>query len=175
VTVASTWHGEPEHLAAQVTVAERRGCDIAPVDISDPDRLRMLESFIWPEQLDRIAQLRSAAALARQERPQLDRESATAWLPRHLDAPRAGTTTVVFHSIMWWYLSRPERHAVSECIRAAGSRATAEAPVAWLRLELRGREHPELRLDLWPGGGETLVLGQAHPHGREVWWGAAQS
>jgi hypothetical protein len=173
VVIPCRWHGRPAHLDAPVAVAERRGCDIAPVDITDPRQLRRLESFIWPEQTGRIAQLRAAAALGREFRPRVDRAAAAAWLPRRLAAPAPGIVTVVFHSIMWWYLGEDERAAVTACIRAAGDRATTAAPLAWLSLEIRDQTQPDLSLQRWPGG-EPIRLGQAHPHGREVWWGDAQ-
>jgi hypothetical protein len=53
----------------------------------------------------------------------------------------------------------------------AGVAATAEAPLAWLRLE--PDNGPAIRypvtLTLWPDGG-TRVLGEADPHGRWVAW-----
>jgi hypothetical protein len=169
VTIPCDWHGRPAHLDAHVSVAERRGCDLTPVDICDPGQLRMLESFVWPEQLARLARLRAAAALVRADPPRLDRASAAPWLSEHLARPRPGCATVIFHSIMWWYLSAAERDAVVATITAAGERATATAPVAWLRLELFGSLTPDLHLRLWPPG-EEIALGRANPHGSEVWW-----
>jgi hypothetical protein len=169
VSIACEWHGRPAHLDAPVSVVARRGCDLTPVDICDPDQLRMLESFVWPEQLARLARLRAAAALAREDPPRLDRVSAAPWLSAQLAQPQPGCATVIFHSIMWWYLSEAERDAVVATITAAGERATAPAPVAWLRMELGGSLTPDLLLHLWPPGDE-IVLGRANPHGSEVWW-----
>src|SRR5262249_29142617 len=67
VSIACEWHGRPQHLDAAVSVVERRGCDLTPVDIRDPSQVRMLESFVWPDQLRRLVQLRAAATLARQD------------------------------------------------------------------------------------------------------------
>jgi hypothetical protein len=169
VSIACKWHGRPAHLDAPVTVIERRGCDLAPVDVRDSAHMRTLESFVWPDQVERLAQLRDAAALARRDPPLLDPESAGRWLSKQLAQRRPGCATVVFHSIMWWYLSEAERDAVVATIAAAGGRASTTAPLAWLRLELGGSLSPDLLLHLWPED-EEIALGRANPHGREVWW-----
>src|SRR5262249_37394711 len=150
---------QPDHLSTLVNVIDRRGCDLAPVDVTQPDQLRMLESFVWPDQMERLAQLRAAAALVRQHPPALDAESAATWLAKHLAQPRSGCATVIFHSVMWWYLSEAERDAVVATIEAAGWRATAAAPLAWLRLELAGHLSPDLTVRLWPPG-EEIRLGR---------------
>lgn len=169
VLVRTGWEGPLDIFANPATVSARAGCDLSPVDVCDPDQVRVLESFIWADQLERLAQLRAAVTLARQRPPALTRQRAGDWLPQQLAVPRAGVVTVIFHSIMWWYLSEEERGRVTETIHAAGSRATASAPLAWLNLELKGASDPDLRLTQWPGG-EEIVLAHADPHGRYVRW-----
>lgn len=169
VVIRAQWHGLPPALPATVSVSARAGCDIAPVDITDPGQLRMLESFIWPEQRERFEQLRAAAGLAQAHRPTLTRSNAAAWLRQQLAAPTPGVATVIFHSIMWWYLSQEEQAEVTELIRAAGARASQNAPLGWLQMELLSSDKADVILRWWPSGAE-IVLGSAHPHGREVWW-----
>jgi hypothetical protein len=59
----------------------------------------------------------------------------------------------------------------------AGARATAERPLAWIRLETnRETFRHELTVRYWPGGEDAVLLSEAHPHGAWiVWHGAAQS
>ncbi len=163
------WHGARAVLAGGAHVVSRAGCDIAPVDLADADQARRLESFVWPDQLPRLQQLRAAIDVARRDPPRLTRRGAADWLAEQLAAPAAGVATVVFHSIMWWYLSDEERQRVAASLAAAGARATPDAPVAWLRLELQGTPKGDLRLTQWPGGSEEL-LGHGDPHGRWVTW-----
>ncbi len=170
VTIRTYWQGPTDIFTAQAIVGSRAGCDVAPVDVTDARQVRLLESFVWPDQLERLAQLRAAIALARRAPPALARRGAAAWLEEQLAAPHDGVVTVVFHSIMWWYLSEEERGRVGDALAAAGARATARAPLAWLRLELMTVTDPDLRLTQWPGGREVL-LGRADPHGRYVHWG----
>jgi hypothetical protein len=174
VTIRTGWEGARDVFTAGAVVAERAGCDLTPIDVTDPQQVRMLESFIWPDQLERLAQLRAAIGLARRDPPPLTRCGAAAWLEQQLAAPRAGVATVLFHSIMWWYLSEAERDRVTALIAAAGGRATPSAPFAWLRLEMMTAIEPDLRLTVWPGGEERL-LGRGDGHGRYVRWGSAAS
>jgi hypothetical protein len=169
VLVRSEWDGPLDVFDATASVVERAGCDVAPIDVGDPAQARRLESFVWPDQLERLTQLRGAIALARRTPPPLTQRAAADWLAEHLAVPHPGTATVVFHSIMWWYLSEDERNRVTELIAAAGARAVAAAPLAWLRLELMASREPELRLTQWPGG-EDFLLGVADGHGRFVKW-----
>src|SRR6201999_1027292 len=96
----------------------------------------------------------------------VERAPAAAWAAERLAQPAEGLATVVFHSIFLWYLPEDERAELAATIAAAGERATATAPLAWLRLEGPG-ELAELRLTTWPGGEERL-LGRAGYHGDPV-------
>jgi hypothetical protein len=169
VTICTHWHGPTDLFATPAAVDSRAGCDVAPIDVTDDAQVRLLESFIWPDQPERLLQLRCAIGLARRAPPPLVCRSAADWLGEQLATSDAGAATVVFHSIMWWYLSEDERDRVSGTLATAGARATARAPLAWLRLELMTATDPELRLTQWPGGAET-VLARADAHGRYVEW-----
>ena len=74
---------------------------------------------------------------------------------------------------MWWYLSEDERTSVTEIITAAGSAASASAPIAWLRLEPMEAIEPDLRLTLWPQGTDVR-LARADAHGRHVRWSGVE-
>jgi hypothetical protein len=51
-------------------------------------------------------------------------------------------------------------------MEAAGAKATAERPLAWITLEAnRTVHHHELTVRFWPGGEQRLQLGVAHAHG----------
>jgi hypothetical protein len=81
---------------------------------------------------------------------------------------------VLYHSIAWEYFPEETKVQIQAAVEAAGQRADAESPFAWLRLEppagaAPGGAQPELRLTLWPGGRERC-LAQAHTHGPPVRW-----
>lgn len=169
MAVRTGWHGPLDVLGGRARVVSRGGCDVSPIDVADPAQARTLESFVWADHLERLEQLRAAVAAARTEPPRIARRAAADWLDAELAQAHEGVATVVFHSIMWWYLSEEERTRVGALVAAAGARATASAPLAWLRLELFGSPKAELRLARWPGGEEHL-LARADPQGRWVTW-----
>jgi hypothetical protein len=76
---------------------------------------------------------------------------------------------VLVHSIVLQYLSPARRRDLREAVADAGRRATASAPVAWLRMEPATDDAAEVRLTLWPGG-EDRLLGTAGYHGPPVRW-----
>ncbi len=73
---------------------------------------------------------------------------------------------MIYHSIVSQYLSDAERARLFETIRAAGERATAEAPLAWLRME-PADDRANLDLTLWPGGNDRR-LARVGYHGSPV-------
>jgi hypothetical protein len=169
LVLAASWDGAPPDLEAPLRVVGRRGCDLAPFDVRDATHRLRLESFVWPEQLDRLARLRAAIAIAMREPPSIDTEPAGAWIETQLAECSDGVATVVFHSVVWWYIPEAERARITRAMEAAGERATRAAPLAWLRMEGAVLEEAELRLRLWPDGEDTL-LARVHWHGAELRW-----
>jgi hypothetical protein len=169
VALDCEWRGAPLDLSGALRVASRAGCDIAPIRLADRAARLRLESFFWPDQTERLARLRAACDAALAAGVALERMHADAWLARELAAPANGVTTVVFHSVMWMYVPAEERERIGRGLEEAGARATAAAPLAWLRMEGVNFEHCEIRLRVWPGGDERL-LGRCHYHGAWVEW-----
>ena len=99
---------------------------------------------------------------------------AAQFLADELSRPVPGVATVVFHSVVWWYIREAERAEIARLVDEAAARATPEAPLAWLRFEGATTREAELRLSLWPRGGDVL-LGTAHYHGRWVKWSGGGS
>lgn len=178
LTLRGEWRGPvPASAGVALQVAGRAACDAQPIDLTRPGEALRLTSFIWPDQAERLARLRTAQqAAARwlaQDAVAVQRASASAFLAAQLQVLRPGRTTVVMHSVVWQYLGDAERAAVRACVHEAGARATAAAPLAWLRMEPVSVDgNVELQLRLWPGGGEKRVLANAHPHGAWIDWHA---
>lgn len=155
-------------LPERIAVAERRGCDPAPIDpLSDEGRMR-LRSFVWPDQVDRRARLDAAFDVAEHLPADVDRADGPTWVAERLAEPAPGLATVVVHSIVLQYLPRERRPEVGRILSAAGARATPDAPVAWLRME-PGGDVAELRLTMWPEGSEELLATSGF-HGPPVRW-----
>jgi hypothetical protein len=150
----------------RVEIAAREACDAAPVDPATEEGRRTLLAYVWADQRRRVERLEGALELAAAHPVAVERAPAAAWAAERLGERVSGVATVVFHSVFVYYLSEFERAELAATIAAAGARASAAAPLAWLRLEGSG-EMAELRLTIWPGGEEQL-LARAGFHGDPV-------
>jgi hypothetical protein len=153
---------------ATARVVERRGCDLNPLDPLTADGEMTLRSFVWADQTDRQAMLRGAIEVARRIPATVEKSDAAEWLESQLGNNVSGAATVVFHSIMWQYLSEEGRGRVLAALESRGRIATVDSPLAWLKME-SGADQAEVRLTTWPGGEERL-LATAGFHGRDVRW-----
>ena len=201
VRITSEWRGPPPVGLTQPStqpstqpptlhIASRRACDILPIDITQAAQRQRLASYVWPDQTERLqlldAALSKAASWASLSGLKIEAVDAASYLQRELHTLPAGQTTLVFHSIVWQYLSGPERQRLQAVITAAGARATATSPLAWLSYEFSAADQPaQLRCRIWPSvqprvetsappstqpDGDEQLLAHAHPHGAWVEW-----
>ncbi|MEM1375611.1 MAG: DUF2332 family protein [Pseudomonadota bacterium] len=176
VVLTPDWSGTPPTLCPAY-VAEARGVDLRPIDVSDPDAALRLTSYLWPDQPDRLARTRAAIALflAPDTDGVLEEGDALPWLNSRL-TPRAGHCHLIYSTVAWQYLSTAAQADGEARIAAAGHDATDDAPLAWLRMEADGAGQSagpgaRLTLRLWPGD-LSIDLGRADFHGRWIDWRA---
>ncbi|GAB5482110.1 MAG: DUF2332 domain-containing protein [Parasphingorhabdus sp.] len=165
------WEGPPP-ADVPFTFESLRGCDIAPVDLADPAQARRLTAYIWPEHTVRFERMKTAIEMVNDRPPNLEGASADDWMIEQLTRPqKAGVTRVLVHSIVWQYIPKAGRDRIKQAMEEAGTRATAERPLAWLSLEAnRETYRHELIVRHWPDGSEPVKLGEAHAHGAWVKW-----
>lgn len=172
VVFEDPWVDRAPYLEASLEVAHRRGCDVAPIDPSTDEGVSRLRSFLWPDQIERRQRLDAAIAVARRVPAVVDEADAGAWVEEQLRDPVPGVATVVYHSIVLQYLPRPSFDRMRSAIGDAGRRATAEAPLHWLRMEPAG-EVADVRLRTWAGRPDHPVeelLATTGYHGPPVTW-----
>ncbi|MDF2369083.1 DUF2332 family protein [Sneathiella sp.] len=169
VHIEPKWPGNPAPNIP-LDIRARAGCDLLPVDPGNAaDRERML-SFIWPDQADRLQRTRAAFDIAARQPEKVEKADALDWLKTRTAAPKEGVAHAIYSTIVWQYLPEAARNRGEEIIRAAGRRATKDAPLAWARMEIDGKSPGTgLTLILWPSGEEHLV-GRADFHGRWIDW-----
>lgn len=167
VQLRPDWDGPPPP-EARVEVIGRRGTDLNPARL--PDEEERLLAYMWPGQPERLARLAAALRIAAGSPPKVDRADAAGWLETALGVEaEPGVTRVVMHSVAFQYFGADSQRRVRDWIEAAGERASACAPLAWLRFEKEpGEDRHSLRLRTWPGGEQLLAW--THPHGRSVHW-----
>jgi hypothetical protein len=170
VVLDGAWNRSPP-TDARLHIVDREGSDLAPIDpVMRNGRLRLL-SYVWPDQTKRLARLRGALEIAERLPVAVRREDALSTVRRLTLVP--GYVTVLWHSVMWQYLSRADRTAINERLDALGASATRRAVLARLTLEPQRRtpasDHEFLvELQCWPG--ERRILGVAAPHGVPTTW-----
>lgn len=177
---APEWQGAspPNH---GFEILDALGCDVAPVDLTDPAQAMRLRAYIWPEHKVRFARMDSAIAAASEQPPKITHMAAADFVEQQLAQPRAaGTTRLLFHSIVWQYLPASEQARITTAMAAAGASARADAPLAWAAVEANRDTHAhELVVRHWPNAagdaadwaaGAPVTLATAHPHGAVISW-----
>ncbi len=169
--IAPEWRGAPP-APAPVEITSIQGCDRAPVNLADPTAALRLKSYVWAEVTERLARIDAAIRLAGEQPPNLVQRDAGDWVDQRLAAHQdTGTTRVFYHSIVWQYLPPETRARITKAIITAGE---AGQRLAWIMLETnRETFRHELTVRYWPGGGEPVLLGEAHAHGAWAAWHAA--
>lgn len=166
------WWAEPPPwpLPAKLAVVERRGADRHPIDPRTDEGRLALASSVWADQPARLERLQAALRLAAAEPAVVEQADAVDWAQRMLARLPAGVGTVLWHTVLWEYLTASERDGLAEAVHHAGQRASERAPLAWVRLEPATslRAHA-LTVTTWPGGRERL-LARSRAHGQDVTW-----
>jgi hypothetical protein len=172
VRLHGAWSGRrPPDVA--VEVVDRLGSDVAPVDISTHAGRLTLLSYVWADQTARVQRLRDAFRVADWTPVRVRRQSARDFV-RDLRL-RDGATTVLWHSVMWQYMSPADQQDVRAQLHRLGAQATQRRPFAHLSFEPQrrqgaGSDHEFLvLLHTWPGGSRR-ILAAAAPHGLPTVW-----
>ena len=172
IRLAPEWQGAPPPDCS-IEIVSTAGCDIAPVDLTDPAQALRLKAYVWPEHRERFTRIDAAIAEATRSPPDLVQMNAADFVAQQLAFPQAeGTTRVVMHSIVWQYVPDDQQARIEQAMAAAGAAATAGNALAWVALEAnRVVHHHELVVRHWPGDGTPHRLARAHPHGAWIGWG----
>jgi hypothetical protein len=149
----------PPPMNRTAEVAERRGCDVNPIDPTTDEGRLTLRSAIWADQLGRMALLDGAIEIASEMPVEVEGIDAVSFLERELARPVGGAATVVYHSVFMQYVAEPDQKRIEDVIVAARV----------FHLTLEPAENVlEIRLD-----GE--LLGTSRPHGTHVRWNVDSS
>ena len=175
VRFTGLWPQASSPFAVRPEILDRRGCDRHPIDVTTGTGALTLLSYVWPEPPERFTRARDAIALAGRQPVMIDRADAAAWLAGQLRTRLPGAAFVVYHSVVWQYLQKTTQDRIRAQLSAAGSSATPQMPLAWLRLEPHPQTYApaELRLTFWNGQeGEPKewLLATTDFHGGALQW-----
>jgi hypothetical protein len=162
---------DPAGALGHLSVIERRGCDIAPIDATSEDGQLALLSYIWPDEPKRMARMRAALKVAERHPPEVDASPAGSWVQQQLTPLRPAMVQLVWQSVFAQYLTVEDRDELTGILEAAGHRADDHTPLVWARMEPSA--DPTLGFGVtvkcWPDGAETL-LARCGDHGPPVRW-----
>ncbi len=173
LVLASAWTGRSLRPWPDLEIVERAGCDLAPVDPRSTEGRLTLTSYVWADQRQRQENLRAALAIASGLPVDVRRQSAAEFVGGL--SLRSGTTTVVWHSVMWQYLSRDEQRSIDDSMAGLAALATPQSPLVRLSFEPTGRlpEERGILLESWTGAGDRTgprMIGTAPAHGLPCTW-----
>ncbi|MBU7580721.1 MAG: DUF2332 family protein [Porphyrobacter sp.] len=174
VVLAPQWRGRAL-AAGPLRIAEARGVDLHPLDVTRTEDRRSLAAYVWPGESARAGRLAAAIGIAAAHPPQVDTGLASAWLLHRFAQPQSqGVRRAVFHSMVLQYASAAERAAIDHAFALAGARAEPDRPLARISMEWRAdRSQVELRIAQWDGAGlrgESRVVALCHPYGEWIDW-----
>ena len=166
VTIRPDWKGPPPPVVP-LEIASVRGCDVNPMDATDPAVAARLAAYVWPEAPERLTRVRAAIGMLQTRGVDLVRADAADWIEARLAEPQAaGVTRVLMHSVVWQYLPEPVAERIRIAMKTAGAEATPERPLAWVMMEPdRAFGYQNIRVRSWPGDGAWATVGTSHAHG----------
>lgn len=165
----------PTHLPP---VASKVGVDPQPVDVHDDAATRWLQACLWPDQHDRLEQLRAALHVARRWPVKLVADDGVDRVP--VEVANAQAHPVVMSSWALTYVAPPRQRLMMDRLdRVAMTRDLSmvlfedaqQIPGVPVPRGPDDRGRTVVTLIRWRSGRRNMVrLGTAHPHG--YWWHA---
>jgi len=176
VTISPAWLGDPP-APPELEIVSTRGCDVQPLDVTDPAVEARLSAYVWAETPVRLERLKRAIAMMREKGVRLDRADAADWVEARLAEPQEeGVTRVLMHSVVWQYVPDASTARIRAAMEAVGAAATPERPLAWVAMEPdRALGEQVVSVRTWPDGGPRITVATAHAHAAWVRPGAERS
>jgi hypothetical protein len=111
--------GKQVQLGAVPGVRSRVGVDLAPPDIGTDEGVRLLKSFVWADQEQRLADLDAAIEVWRGDPPELVVGDLVDELPALLARRRDDAVLLVWETAVLGYLPQERREKALELVREA--------------------------------------------------------
>jgi hypothetical protein len=155
-----------ELLEQRPSVGARIGIDRAPIDVTSEHGARLLRSFVWAGQDERLRRLDQAIEALRADPPDLVQGDYVEELPDVLAGLPGHGLTVVFQTASFGYIGDEGRARVRTVLEQAGE----VRQLAFISTgKPRSGDDWGLRLVYWPGG-EREFAGHADFHGSWLSW-----
>jgi hypothetical protein len=149
------------------TIGHRTGIDLRPVDVATDEGARLLKSFVWADQVDRLRRLDRAIEALRADPPELVRGDFVELLPGQLASRRRDVLTVVFQTATLGYVAPEQRRRLRAALEEAGEEGQL-AFVSTGRPRVDGATHWGISVQTWPRARELVA--EADYHGSWLEW-----
>jgi hypothetical protein len=158
-----------ELLELAPQVRRKVGVDLAPLDVTSDESLRLLKAFVWAGHDERLERLDRAFAAVRADPPEVVQGDYVELLPELLAERDPEVLTIVLASATLAYLSDEQVARVRAALDEAGW-AGRLVFVSTGRGRTSEHDHWGLRIVYYPGA-EREFAGEADYHGAWLdWW-----
>lgn len=148
----------------------RAGLDLNPVSVAKPDEVEWLEALVWPEQTERLENLRAAIEVVRPRPPMIQQGDLRTDLRALAAQAPSDATLVIMHTAVLVYLSSQEE-------RDNFSRSVGHMANHWISNEWAGvfptlapeGQTEDMSRFLMMLDGQPLAW--SDPHGKSLAWG----
>lgn len=150
-----------------------RGSDRSPVDLHDSDSVTRLQSYVWPDNIDRLYRLQSALELAQSMNVHIDQYDACEYVLSYVKL-HSNAITILYHTIVWQYLTHEAKHRIEQHMIELGRQATYDSPLVWLCMESTDQVDMSYTVQcrIWPNASQhthqlpdRIILAYCHAHG----------
>jgi hypothetical protein len=156
-------------LALRPRVRRKVGVDLAPLDVTSDESLRLLKAFVWAGHDERLERLDRAFAAVRADPPEIVRGDYVELLPELLADRDPDVLTIVLASATLAYLTDEQVARVRSALEEAG-RSGGLVFVSTGKGRTSEHGHWGLRIVYYPGA-EREFAGEADYHGAWLdWW-----
>ncbi|MGE4607634.1 MAG: DUF2332 domain-containing protein [Myxococcota bacterium] len=154
-------------LPGEIPVAERRGVDLNPVNLSDPDQVQWLQALIWPDHKGRQERLMAGIRIANENPAPLVEGDASEKLASLLAEASPDTTLCVFGTFTLYQFPKDALIATLKAMQAA----SASRPIHFISMEGAADPGPEVQWTTYADQERTTtLLARCCPHGRWLEW-----
>jgi hypothetical protein len=135
--------------------------------VTTDEGARLLRSFVWADQVDRLRRLDLAIEAIRADPPELVLGDFVEVLPELLARRRPAVLTVVFQTATLGYVSPEQRRRLRTVLEEAGE-AGRLAFVSTGRPRVERATHWGVSVQTWPGA--RVLVAEADYHGAWLEW-----
>ena len=154
-------------LPKKISVDWRRGIDLHPVDVTDPDEVLWLRALVWPDHEGRQEKLTRAIEIGQKYPPRIVCGDAAASLGKLIAKAPPESTLCIYGTHTLYQFPHEALLATLKSMQEASS----ARPIHFLSIEGTGSDYSELHWTIYENAQRsTRLLARCSSHGRWIEW-----